>query len=310
MSKERLPSYGGQALMEGVLMRGSKALAAAVRTPEGKIEIIREDLQGIYQSKIKKIPLMRGLILLWDALGLGTRFLTISANFQTGEDEKIEGPTLYITLGISLIISIALFFLLPAAIGQFTEVSFGWNAWISNLIEGLIRLGLLVAYLWLIGKMADIERVFAYHGAEHKTINAFEAGAQMKPEIIQGYSLEHPRCGTGFILTVAIISIVIFTLLGPLPTFWRIATRVLFIPVIAGLAYEYMRWTANNLNHPVVALLVRPNLALQRLTTREPDIEMLEVSLAAFQAMYERETQLVESDIRIPEFAETKDLPI
>lgn len=292
-NEERLPSYGGQALMEGVLMRGSKAVAAAVRTPAGNIEIVEEDLKGIYQSGIRRIPFLRGLIILWDALGLGTRFLTISANFQTEEDQKIEGPTLYITLAISLILSIGLFFLLPASIGQLTERSLGFSAWFSNLFEGVFRLLLLILYLWLIGKMADIQRVFAYHGAEHKTINAFEDGADLSVENVRKYTVEHPRCGTGFILSVALISILVFTLFGPLPTFWRLMTRVLLIPVIAGLAYEYMRWTASHLENPLVAFIVKPNLALQRLTTREPDDSMLEVSITAFQAMYARERGLL-----------------
>lgn len=304
MNKERLPSYGGQALMEGVLMRGAKAAAAAIRTPAGNIEIVQEDLRGIYRSRIRRIPFLRGLIILWDALGLGTRFLTISANYQTEEDEQIEGPALYLTLGFSFLISIAVFFLLPASVGQLAEKTLGMNAWFSNLLEGVLRLILLILYLWLIGRLKDIQRVFAYHGAEHKTINAFEDGAEMTVDHVKHYSVEHPRCGTGFILSVAVISILVFTLLGPLPTFWRLATRVLFIPVIAGLAYEYMRWTANHLNHPIVAAMVRPNLALQRLTTREPDESMLEVALTAFETMYARERDLADQTAFVPVLSE------
>jgi uncharacterized protein YqhQ len=298
--EERLPSYGGQALMEGVLMRGAKSVAAAVRTPSGKIEIIQEDLKGIYKSGIRRIPFLRGLILLWDALGLGTRFLTMSANFQTEEDQKIEGPTLYITLGVSLVFSIGIFFLIPASIGQFSEKTLGVSAWVSNLIEGIVRLILLILYLWIIGRLQDIQRVFAYHGAEHKTINAFEDGAEMTVDNVRKYSVEHPRCGTGFILSVALISILVFTLLGPLPTFWRLMTRILFIPIIAGLAYEYMRWTANHLDQPFIAALIRPNLALQHLTTREPDDSMLEVAIRAFNTMYAMEQS---SAANIPEAA-------
>ena len=304
MAEDRLPSYGGQALMEGVLMRGTKTVAAAFRTPEGNIEVVQEELQGIYKSRIRNIPFLRGLIVLWDALVLGTRFLTLSANYQTGEDEKIEGTTLVITLGFSLLIAVGIFFVLPASLGQLVELSLGWNSWWSNLLEGFIRLFLLIGYLWIIGKLADIARVFAYHGAEHKTINAFEAGEKLTPQNVRKYSLEHARCGTGFLLSVAVISILVFTLLGPLPTVWRLLTRVLFIPVIAGLAYEYMRWTAAHLNNVLVAILVRPNLMLQKLSTREPDDNMLEVAIAAFNAMYEREKEyLSQGELKLPEFA-------
>jgi uncharacterized protein YqhQ len=220
------------------------------------------------------------------------RALTLSANTQTGEDEKLEGPQLYLTLGISLLLAIGLFFLAPAAVGQLSERFLGWNAWWGNLLEGVVRLLLLVGYIWVVGKVPDIQRVFAYHGAEHKTINAFEAGADLTPENVSKFSLEHPRCGTAFLLTLVLFSVVLFSLLGPLPMAWRLTSRVLLLPVLAGIAYEYIRWTANHLNSPLVRLVVKPNLALQRLTTREPSLEMLEVSIAAFNAMHARERQV------------------
>lgn len=291
MNKEqlKLPSYGGQALIEGVLMRGSNAVAAAMRNPDQKIVIQTESLKGIYKSNIKNLPFLRGLIMLWDGLGLGMRFLTISANIQTGEDEKIEGPTLYITLGLSLALGITLFFVAPAALGQWTETLFGWNAWVSNLFEGILRLVFVIGYIWGVGKINEIERVFAYHGAEHKTINAYEAGSILDPESVSHYSLEHPRCGTSFILTLVVLSIILFTLLGPLPWLWRLCTRILLIPILAGFSYEYIRWIANHKNSPIIRLLMRPNMALQRLTTRVPTFEMLEVSIAAFNTMIENE---------------------
>jgi len=293
MTKEKFPAYGGQALIEGVLMRGAHTLAAAMRTPEGKIEIVQEKLSGIYKSRIRKTPLLRGLVILWDSLGLGTKFLTISANIQTGEDEKIEGPALFFTYFISLVIGVGIFFLGPAVIGQWSEKFLGWSSWWSNLLEGILRLLLLIAYLVLVGRIKEVSRVFAYHGAEHKTINAFEAGAELVPQSVDKYSTAHPRCGTGFLLNVALISIILFTLLGPLPMLWRLISRILLIPVIAGLAYEYMRWTADHLENRAVALLIRPNLLLQRLTTRDPDLDMLEVSIASFNAMYAQEVELV-----------------
>ena len=291
--KCRFPSYGGQAVIEGVMMRGARHVAIAMRAPNKEIIIHKEQLGGIYQSRLAKIPFLRGLVMLWDALGLGMRALTMSANTQTGEDEKLEGPALYLTLGLSLLFAVGLFFLAPAALGQLSERYLGLNAWLGNLVEGLVRLALLILYIALIGRMAEIRRVFGYHGAEHKTINAFEAGVELTPENVARHSVEHPRCGTAFLLTLVVLSIILFSLLGPLPTFWRLASRVILLPVLAGLAYEYIRFTANHLDSPLVRLLVRPNLALQHMTTREPSLDMLEVSIAAFNAMRAEEEKLV-----------------
>jgi len=293
MSDNKLPTYGGQAVIEGVMMRGSKAVAIAMRSPANEIVIHTEKLGGIYKSKIAKIPFLRGLILLWDALGLGMRALTLSANLQTGEDENLEGAALYLTLGLSLTFGIGLFFMAPATVGQWIEQSFALNAWWGNLTEGVVRLILLVGYVWAIGLMPDVKRVYAYHGAEHKTINAFEANADLTPEIVSKYSLEHPRCGTAFLLNVVFISILIFTMMGPMSLLWRLLSRVLLLPVISGIAYEYLRWTANHLHSPFVRWIIKPNLALQRLTTNEPDLDVIEVSIAAFNAMLEQENRLI-----------------
>jgi uncharacterized protein YqhQ len=289
---EKLPTYGGQAVIEGVMMRGAQSVAIAMRAPDNQIVIHTEELSGIYKSKITKIPFLRGLVMLWDALGLGMRALTISANLQSGEDEKLEGPALYLTLGLSLAIGIGLFFLAPAGIGQLAEHYLGINAWWGNLIEGLVRLAILIAYIWLIAFMPDVRRVFSYHGAEHKTINAFEAEVELTPENVSKFSVEHPRCGTAFLLTLVLLSILVFSLLGPLPTAWRLISRVVFLPLLAGVAYEYIRWTAKHLDSPFVRWMIKPNLALQHLTTREPSQEMLEVSIAAFNAMKAQEKQL------------------
>ena len=291
--EDKIITYGGQAVIEGVMMRGQKAFAIAMRAPDGNIVIHKESLGSVYRSKITKIPFLRGVILLWDALGLGIRALTLSANTQTGEDEKLEGPALYLTLGISLTIGIGLFFLAPAAIGGLAERYLGWNAWLANLLEGIVRLILLIGYIWAIGFMPDIKRLFGYHGAEHKTINAYEAGAELTPESVAKFSLEHPRCGTAFILTLVLISILVFTALGPLSMFWRLASRVLLIPVLAGISVEYLRWTANHLDSPIVRFLIKPNLALQALTTREPDRSMLEVAIESFKTMRKAEQELV-----------------
>ena len=303
MDKLNLPTYGGQAVIEGVMMRGKQSLAIAMRAPDDSIVIHKDKLGSLYRSQIVRIPILRGMILLWDALGLGMRALTISANTQTDEDEKIEGATLIITLVISLAFAVGLFFLLPASVGHFSERIFvslfnldlsqaNTAAWIGNFIEGMIRLLILVGYIWFIGRIPDIKRVFAYHGAEHKTINAFESGAELTPESVKQFSLEHPRCGTAFLLTLVLLSILFFSLLGPMPLGLRLASRIIMIPLLAGVAYEYIRWTSNHMDSSLVRWMVRPNLALQRLTTREPDLAMLEVSIAAFNAMRAGEEEI------------------
>jgi uncharacterized protein YqhQ len=289
--EDKLIAYGGQAVIEGVMMRGRKTYAVAMRAPNGTIETRVEQLGGIYKSRVVKIPFLRGLIMLWDSLGLGMRALTDSANLQSGEDEKLEGPALYLTLGLTFLVAIGIFFLAPAGVGWLSEHYLHWNAWWSNLLEGVLRLLLLLGYLWVIGFASDIARVFAYHGAEHKTINAYEAGAEMTPSAVAKYSVEHPRCGTAFLLTLMVLSLFFFTILGPLPFAWRLISRVVMIPVLAGVAYEYLRWTANHLNLSFIRVIVKPNLALQHLTTREPDEMMLEVAITAFQTMRKAESE-------------------
>jgi len=313
--EDRIITYGGQAVIEGVLMRGQKAFAIAMRDPDGQIVLHKEKLANVYSSRITKIPFLRGIILLWDALGLGMRALTVSANMQTGEDEKLEGSALYLTIALSLTIGVGLFFLLPAAIGGWVEGLMapipsagggvlpivtplavgesGAHVWIGNLLEGVVRLLLLIGYIWAIGFMPDIKRLFGYHGAEHKTINAFESGAELTPESVAKFPIEHARCGTAFMLTLVLLSILVFTALGPLSIFWRLVSRVLFIPVLAGVAVEYIRWTANHLDSKFVQWMIKPNLAMQSLTTREPDHSMLEVAIQSFQTMRQTEQEIV-----------------
>ncbi len=282
--EDRIITYGGQALIEGVLMRGQKALAIAMRAPTGEIVVHTEALAGLYQSRLAKIPFLRGVILLWDALGLGMKALIRSANLQTGEDEKLEGPALYMTMALSMGLGIGLFFLAPYGIGKLGEW-LGLNVWAAAVLEGIFRLLLVVGYIWAIGKMEDIHRVFQYHGAEHKTINAFEAGVELTPENVAKFPLEHPRCGTSFLLTLVLLSVVVFSFLHPLSVPLQIVGRLVLIPLLAGVAVEYIRWTANNLSSPLVKAIIRPNLALQGLTTREPDLAMLEVAIRSFNEM-------------------------
>jgi uncharacterized protein YqhQ len=299
---EKLPTYGGQAVLEGVMMRGSQAMAVAVRDPKGEIQIHVQKLGDIYRGRISKLPFLRGLLGLWDALGLGMQSLNFSASVAAGEDNKAvsESPVMMGTMLLSLAFGVGLFFVAPAAAGAGIEYvlhnvlglsTAGVSGWLGNLAEGIIRLCLIVGYIWAIGLIPDIKRLYGYHGAEHKTINAFEAGAPLTPETVAKYPLEHPRCGTAFLLTVVVFSVLLFSLLGPLPFWSRILSRILLVPVLAGIAYEYLRFTARHIANPLVRLLVIPNLAMQRLTTREPDRGMLEVAIRAFEEMRGREAE-------------------
>jgi len=284
-------NYGGQAVMEGVMMRGTKALAVAVRQPDGTIVLHTEPLNPkIYASRLSRIPFLRGLTGLWDALVLGIRTLMWSAETALGPEEEVQftGPVAWGTVALSLILGVGLFFvgplLLARLIDRYVESSF-----LSNLLEGLIRLVIFVAYLWAIGRISEIRRVFAYHGAEHKTINAYESGAELTPAEVARFSTAHYRCGTAFLLSVMVISILVFSLLGRPPLPLAILSRVLLIPVVAGAAYEYIKLTNRYRDHALIRAMAAPNLALQRLTTREPEPAMLEVSIAALQRVLEAE---------------------
>jgi uncharacterized protein YqhQ len=298
-------NYGGQAVIEGVMMRGSKALAVAVRSPTGEIVIHTEPLNvRIYGGRMARMPFVRGLTLLWDALGLGIKSLMFSADVALDEETEadaepakaFEGPAQWGTILLSLSFSILLFFVLPTFVAHQLAVWFnlGESQIIENGLEGLIRLVLLVGYVWAIGLMPDIKRLYGYHGAEHKTINAYEAGADLTPASVANFSLEHPRCGTAFLLTVVVISILIYSVLPPLGLLLRIVSRIVLLPIIAGIAYEFLRFTAAHQDKAIIRFITKPNLALQRLTTREPDEGMLEVGIAAFKQVltYEQSQQV------------------
>ncbi len=295
---KREMNYGGQAVMEGVMMRGSRAMAVAVRQPDGEIIIHTEPLSAhIYAGKISKIPVLRALTSLWDVLVLGVRTLMFSADVALAEEEDVEfsGPVAWGTVAVSFIIAIGLFFvgplLLVGVIDRYIE-----SAFLSNVVEGIIRLTIFVAYIWVIGRLPDIARVFAYHGAEHKTINAYESGAELTPEEVSKHSTAHYRCGTAFLLSVMVISILVFALLGRPPMFLRILSRIVLIPLVAGVAYEYIRFTNRYRDSAIIRAMAKPNLALQSLTTREPDASMLEVSIAALKRVLETERDLTAPD--------------
>jgi len=288
-NESKLPSYGGQALIEGILMRGRNYVVAAFRAPDGSIHTEEEKLGGIYKTKLSKLPFLRGLVILWDSMSLGMKYLTFSANFQSEEEEQIEGASLYLTLLISISFSIGLFFVLPtlliAALSRFINLS---PAFI-NFGEGLTRLMILIAYLWIIGKSGDISRVFAYHGAEHKTINAYENNVEINIKNVKRFPLAHARCGTSFLLTLVVISILIFSILGPMPLWKRIVSRVLMVPIISMFSYELIKWMGDHSNNIFVRTLSYPNLWLQKLTTREPGDDMIEIAITAFNKLLELE---------------------
>jgi uncharacterized protein YqhQ len=229
------------------------------------------------------------LIILWDSLSLGMKYLTLSANIQSGEEEKIEGPYLYLTLLISVAFSIGLFFVLPSLIVGTISKYFVVSTFAINFGEGIMRLLILLFYLWIIGKSSDITRVFAYHGAEHKTINAFEHSVEINIENVKPFPLAHARCGTSFLLTLVLLSIIIFTLLGPMPILQRIISRILMVPIISMFSYEAIRWMGNHSNNLFVRGLSYPNLLLQKLTTRKPDEEMIEIAVTAFNKLLKLE---------------------
>ena len=294
-------SYGGQAVLEGVMMRGAHVATVAVRAPNGEIVVHEEPLNAaLYRGWIARVPFVRGLTVLWDALVLGTRALMYSADVALSEEDeeiKFTGPLGIGTLLVSLAFGIGLFFLLPVGVASLVSQLLGVESGILfNLIEGVVRLALVIGYIWAIGLMPDIRRLFAYHGAEHKVINAYTDDAPLTVEGVTPYPVEHPRCGTGFLLSVVAISVLVFSLLGKPPAIWLVTSRLLLVPVIAGIAYEYMRFTAKHMGNPLIRALIAPNLALQKLTTRQPTPDMLEVSLAAMKRLLEAERKAAEAD--------------
>jgi len=286
-------NYGGQAVMEGVMMRGAKHMAVAVRGPTGEITIHSEPLNArIYGGRIAKIPFLRGMIMLWDSLVLGMRALLFSADIALEEEEvEFSGPIAWGSVAFSFVIGIGVFLLGPLFLVRLVDRYIA-SSLVSNIFEGLIRLAFFLIYVYAIGFIPDIRRVFAYHGAEHKTINAYEDGVPLELDAIKVYSVAHPRCGTGFTLVFAVIAILVFSLFGRPTLALRILSRLVLIPVIAGLAYELIKFGAAHRDNPLIRLLIiTPSVTLQRLTTREPDESMLEVAIAALQRLLDIEDE-------------------
>jgi uncharacterized protein YqhQ len=268
--------------MEGVMMRGLRQATVAVRAPDGTIVFQDRELNASRRTRWAQIPLLRGIQMLGDALLIGMWALSFSANASAGEaEEQISKQQMIVLVAISLSLSIGLFFVAPLLIASFAAQSLGWGVLAREALEGLLRLLIFVGYLLLVRRSRDIRRVFAYHGAEHKAVNAYEAGAPLTVEGVRPFTLIHPRCGTSFVLVVLLISIVIFAFLGNVPFIFRLLSRIVFVPIIAGIGYELLRLSARNYHKAWVRTVVAPSLAMQRLTTEEPDDSMLEVAIVA-----------------------------
>ena len=274
-------TYGGQAVLEGVMIRGQRHVSTSVRRPDGSVAHQTRKINLLFVGPLKKMPLVRGLLVLSESLVLGFRALTFSANVGAeAEGEELSKTSLIVMMLISLTFGIGLFFLTPVFVSEGIGLLIN-SELISNLIEGLLRLALLVGYMYIIGKIGDIRRVFMYHGAEHMTVHAQEHGDPLEIHNIRKYSTAHPRCGTAFLLTVVLVSIVVFVFIPRHPMWWLIGSRIVLVPVIAAISYEIIRYSGFHSNSTIVKLLARPNLALQKLTTRQPDDDQIEIAIHA-----------------------------
>jgi uncharacterized protein YqhQ len=287
MDKAKPFYYGGQAVMGGVMIRGRNSTAMAVRKPDGTINISNRPLATLYKGKWRDIPLIRGIIALIESVVLGTSALMYSAQIITeDEDEKITPGMMWGSVILGVVLAVALFFVLPLLIVRFFD-TFIPSSLVSNLIEGVVRILFFIIYLALIGRMQDIREIFAYHGAEHMSVNAYEAGAPLEVDSVKNYSTAHIRCGTSFLLVVLVISIVVFALLGR-PSIWiSIMWRVILIPVIAAISYELIKFEANYSRNRLVHWLLTPGLWLQAMTTRKPTDGQLEVAITAMRKALE-----------------------
>ena len=287
MAQEASFSYGGQAVIEGVMIRGRNHFSLAVRRQDGSIDRRMEVLNPLYTGRFRRWPLVRGVLALVETMTLGIKSLHLSANMAAQDQAadsgaEIPGWVLGGTLVFALVLGIGVFFMLPLAIVWALDSVIPTDL-VSELIEGALRLAFLVVYIRGIGFMPDIKRVFAYHGAEHMAVHTYEAGLPLVVSNVRKFQTPHPRCGTAFLMTVMLVSIIVFALLMGPPIEWRILSRILFIPLIAAVSYEIIRFSGSHQNSPIGQLLARPGLLLQRLTTRYPDDAQIEVAICAME---------------------------
>jgi uncharacterized protein YqhQ len=295
---------GGQAVLEGVMMRGPSNWSVAVRTPQGEIEQVSSSINSVMnRHRFFRLPVIRGVIALGESLAIGFRALAISANYaaqEEGEDGEVKtelsrGQLLF-AFAIAIGFAIALFKVTPALITNWLPIE---TTGVFVVVEGLIRVSIFILYIVLISFLPDLRRVFQYHGAEHKAINAYEAGEELEPERVQRFSLIHPRCGTAFLLWVMVIAIFVFAFLGQPVWYWLIASRILLLPVIAGIAYELIRFAGKHSGNKILMTLLAPGLWLQRLTTREPTLDQIEVSVRALREVLRLEGRLTPEARRV-----------
>src|SRR3954471_24587829 len=280
-------TVGGQAVLEGVMMRGPGNWAVAVRTPSGDIAQVSRSIDSkMARHRVLRLPIVRGVMALGESLAIGFRALAISANYAAQEEGKeneevsteLSRGALIFAFAVAIGFAVMLFKVTPGLLTELLPIrNTGWFV----IVEGFIRVSIFIAYLALISFLPDLRRVFQYHAAEHKAINAYEAGEELEPETVQRFSLIHPRCGTAFMLWVMVIAIFVFAFFGRPAWYWLIASRILLLPVIAGIAYELIRFAGKHSTNRVLMTLLAPGLWLQRLTTREPSLDQLEVSIRA-----------------------------
>ena len=284
--------YGGQAVVEGVMMRGAGFWAIAVRRPDSTVHIESHEIDSVVlRYPLLGKPFFRGIIVLGQSLAIGMRALMVSANQSLEEEERLTPRQVALSIVLALALFIGIFIIGPTTLFAWFENRTG-NAGILTLIgEGVFRVAIFVAYLWLIGKTKDIHRVFEYHGAEHKTIAAFEHGEELQPELIDRYPKEHVRCGTNFLIIVMVITIFVFTLFGTPALVWRIVSRVIAIPIIAAISYEALRFGAKHPESLLMRSLMKPGIWLQRITTQPPDHSQIEIAVLSFRELLRREAE-------------------
>jgi hypothetical protein len=281
MAEKKKHSYGGQAVIEGVMIRGRSSVVTAVRRPSGEVVLDVKPVPSIYTSRLRRIPLVRGVIVLIEAMVLGIKSLLHSANIAMEEEvEEIPTKVIWGMMASAAILVVVLFFIAPLFLTKLVNAYIP-NSLLFQLIEGVIRLAIFIGYLKVISLMPDIKRVFTYHGAEHKAVNAYEAGVPMEVEAIKKYSRAHVRCGTSFLFVVLIVAIVLFTFVGRQVLWLMVLSRVVLIPVIMALGYELIQFGARHTGNRLVRILLSPGLRLQSMTTGEPDDKQLEVAIAA-----------------------------
>lgn len=294
-------NYGGQAVVEGVMIRGPRAIATAVRKPNGEIAVRTKPLSGLYAHRFHSLPLLRGILVLWETLVLGVSALSWSAAVaadEINEDGEAEplGFSGWALLAITLIAGLTFFFTGPVLA----------TAWLDSrlpgllvlALEGLLRIGLLIGYIWLIGRSSGVSRVFQYHAAEHMTIHAYEYDRELRVQAIRRFPKEHPRCGTSFLLTVTVIAALAFIIIGSDPFWWRFVSRLALIPLIAAISYEVIRFAGRHLDNSLIKVIFAGNIALQYLTTRSPEDEQIQVAIASLHAVLEEEHRDAQTSLK------------